>query len=442
MTVNSDSPISSFTADKSSSFSSSALLFQAGLASETFEIVRPSGVLIADYFFLGSLLVLLCSRNRQLLKSRGSGVLFAGGIILCGALLSFVISAPPAAAWGPYIKLLVLFGLIGPLAVVHARNVRANMFSLLNGIAFNCLIAILEAWVSPGIVPALSVGAQFDVYATELGGRVAGLAGHSNFLGLVAALAMLIGIGLFFSEKRTLVRWALLVEVFVCLLGALLSGSRTFVVSLVPGIIAFGMLRSFNRKAVLRVCIGLVGAFVLWASVGYAVPDFAAEYIGRLGATSADDTENYGRLLTAGMALVEISQKPIMGWGVERFGEAGMVYLPADHEFMPAHVSFLHYWYAEGILGALGFAMLFILPVRRMVKALKNNQSVDLANALRIGLSVYLLLFIACNLHPILMNRFLYVPLFLFAGLAANPASAPVPERSDWPAVPLAAEHA
>ena len=96
------------------------------------------------------------------------------------------------------------------------------------------------------------------------------------------------------------------------------------------------------------------------------------------------------------------------------------MFVPEAEDFQGAHVSFLQYWYATGLLGAIGFLALFVIPVRRMVRALKSNSSGHFGNALRLGLSAYALLFIASNLHPILLNRFLYVPLFVFAGLTAH----------------------
>jgi hypothetical protein len=409
----------------------SALLFQIGLASETFEIVRPFGVLIADYFFVGSLLFLICSPKRRLLRSTGSGVLFAAGVILGGGLFSVFTSSNAAAATAPYVKAFILFGLFAPLAVVHSKNIRANLIFLLGGVSINCIVSILSAWVSPDIADALSVNPQMDTYFGQGNGRFAGLAGHPNILGLSAALAVLVGVGLFFGEKKTHVRWMLVLQILVCTLGALLTGSRTFIASLAPGLVVLALSRGLNRGAVLRVCICLIGLLVAWGGVDYFAPDLIENYTARFGVASSGDSENSGRLMTAGMALAEISQKPIAGWGVERFGEAGMLYLPEDEDFMPAHVSFLQYWYAEGIVGGIGFLMLFVLPIRRMLQTLKANSSGTLANALRLGLSAFALLFITSNLHPILFNRFLYMPLFMFAGLAATfPAAITVPEVS------------
>jgi O-antigen ligase len=402
-------------------FLSSAFLFRMGLALETFEIVRPLGVLVADYFFFSSLLLLLCSRERRLLKSKGSGVLAASAVILCGVMLSLIISRSIAnIAAGPEIRIIVLFGLFAPLAVVHSKNIRQNLFFLIGGISINCLIAILTAWVSGDISKALAITPKVDIYAGQDIGRFDGLAGHSNILGFSAALAILVAVGLLLTEKKSHVRWSILLQILLCTVGGLLSGSRTFLVSLIPGLIILLFWRTLNRRVVLRGCIGL---FVVWAGIHYLAPDLLTNYAGRFGATSAEDTENSGRLLTAGMALLEISQKPITGWGVDRFGDAGMMFLPDENDFLPAHVTFLHYWYAEGLLGAVGFLMLFILPAKHMIQILRQKPHDYLAKALRLGICVYLLLFVASNLHPILFNRFLYMPLFLFAGLTAQAPS-------------------
>ena len=399
-------------------FASSALLFRMGLALQTFEVVRPFGILVADYLFFSSLLLLLlCTHRRRLLESKGSGVLIATALVVCGGFLSSVSASGVGAAAGPLMKLFTVFGLFAPLALVHSKNSRENLYFLIGGILANCGVTLLQASIFPRIVDLLSVN-NVTVDTSDIG-RFSGLAGHSNFLGLSAALAVLIGAALWASEKNQYVRWGLSFQVFACTGAALLSGSRTFLVALIPSLIVLMLTQTLYRRVVLRTVVGIV---VLWAGINYVVPELLSEYTSRFSATNADDSENYSRLLTAGVAVAEISQKPILGWGADRFGEAGMMFIPEAGDFIGAHVTFLQYWYATGLLGAIGFLALFAIPVRRMIRALKSNSSVDLGNALRLGLSAYALLFISSNLHPILFNRFLYVPLFMFAGLTAQAA--------------------
>lgn len=400
-------------------FPCSAFIFRAGLATMTFDQLRPLGVLAADYFFVSSLLLLLCSRDRRLLKSRGLGVLAAGAVILCGALLSGV-NATTA-------QMFVLFGVFAPLAVVHATNARKNMLFLVGGVFVSCASAILAAWVSPSIATVLTINPKWPTDSYDFNGRFAGLAGHPMILGLSAALAVLIAVGLLSFEKKPYVRWALYLNILVCTVGALLSGSRIFLASLIPGLLILALWPPLNRRKVARLCICLISLLVAWASISYLASELTASYTARLSKSNADDPETSGRLLMATVALAEISQKPILGWGMDHFGEAGTVYLPQDGQFMSAHVNFLQYWYAMGILGAIGFVMLFALPVRHMLQALKKHPPDNLAEVLKVGISVYLLLFIGSNLQAILLNRFFYMPLFLFAGLAA---SIPDPSRA------------
>ena len=100
----------------------------------TFDQIRPLRVLAADHFFVASLLLLLWSEDRRLLKSRGSGVLAAVAVILCGTLLSGVNAIS--------VQIFVLFGLFAPLAIAHAKDVRKNMLFLVGGIFVSCATAI------------------------------------------------------------------------------------------------------------------------------------------------------------------------------------------------------------------------------------------------------------------------------------------------------------
>jgi len=399
-------------------FLASGFLFRLGLVFETFEDVRPLGIQIADYFFFASLLLFFCVPKKRLLESTGSGVLLSGALILAGSILSLTSGSNLSDAAGMLARIFILFVLFAPLSVVHSASIRKNMIYLLAGIFANCVIVLLQASVFPGIVDVLTVNPTGSVsdWGQDVG-RFAGLAGHPNILGLSVALGVLIGIGMLLSEREGYVRWVLIFEVAVCTLAAILSGSRTFFVSLVSGLIALALVQKLNRRLIMN-C--LVAIFVLWGSVSYFAPEMLSQYGNRLSATEANDTENYGRLLTAAAAVAEISQKPIAGWGVEHFGEAGMTFFAEDNGFLGAHVSFLQYWYAVGVLGALGFLTLYVIPIMRMLRALKRKRSADSANALRLGLSVYASLFVGANLHPILFNRFLFVPLFIFGGFAAH----------------------
>src|SRR5450631_13509 len=226
-------------------FLCSAFMFHMGVALVTFEEVRPLGIMLSDYCFLFSLILIPKSR---LFKLPGSGVLLAGSLILLGALLSLHYGWGLQDAAGSFARLFMLFGLIAPLALSHSKEIYKNVLFLAGGIFVNCVITLLQASLFPGIVDALSINPpQPDVGFT---GRYQGLTEFPVTLGLSAALAVLIGIGLFSLEKSRLVRWCLAVLVLVCSVAALLSGSRTFFASLIPGLVVFAIFQKQRRRGV------------------------------------------------------------------------------------------------------------------------------------------------------------------------------------------------
>jgi O-antigen ligase len=390
-------------------FHCSALMFQIGLALVTFEQVRPLTIMLSDYCFLFSLIFIPKSR---LFKSTGSGILLAGVLILSGALLSLHDVSNWADAEGSLIKLFVLFALIAPLALSHSKNIYRNMFFLAGGIFVNCVITLLQATVFPGIVDALSIAPpQPDVGFT---GRYQGLTEFPVTLGLSAALAVLIGIGLFPREKSKLARWFLVVLFLVCSVAALLSGSRTFLASLIPGIIVFVLLQKERHLGVVYAGVTLV---VLWGAVTYVAPGVVSEYSQRLDTVGLVD---YGRLATAAQAVMEISEKPILGWGVDHFDSGGVVVIPETGEIAGAHNTFLRYWYAEGLLGACGFLALFFIPTRRTLDITRGDASAQSKQAVPLILACYVFFFIVFNLGPYLYNRYLYVPLFVLGGFSLH----------------------
>src|SRR5258708_10780719 len=190
-------------------FVRSALLFRLGLALVTFEQIRPYGVMPSDFCFFLSLLFLKFRPKVRLLKSTGSGVLMAGALILSGALLSLHDASKLNNAMAPLTRLFILFVLFGSLAVIHSENIRKNLLFLIGGIALNCAITLLQAWVFPGIVDMLSIN-PVAPDTSEIG-RFQGLTAHTVTLGLSAALAVLIAVGLISSEKSRPVRGGLLI---------------------------------------------------------------------------------------------------------------------------------------------------------------------------------------------------------------------------------------
>ena len=392
-------------------FLCSGFFFRLGLALVTFEQVRPLGLMLSDYCF-GLALIFL--PKARLFKLRGSGILLAASLVLLGALMSLHSAASFTDAFGALTKPIVLFGLIGPLALCHSKPIYKNMEFIFGGIFVNCLITLIQAWVYPGIVDLLSINPpQPDV---GFSGRFQGMTEFPVTLGLSAALAVLIGIGLFYRARTSYARFGLVAVMLICSIAALLSGSRTFLASLIPAVLVFVLSQKQRRRGVILAVAGLT---VLWGAIIYLAPGVVTQYSDRLGSVGLVD---YGRLATAAQAAMEISEKPILGWGVDHFDEGGVLTIPETGEIASAHNTFLRYWYAAGLLGAIGFLTLFVAPARRMVQILKEKPFDKCAGAVRLVLACYVFFFIVSNLGPYFYNRYLYVPMFVFAGFAARVA--------------------
>jgi len=307
----------------------------------------------------------------------------------------------------------MLFGLIAPLALSHSKDIYKNISFIVGGIFVNCVITLIQAWVFPGIVDVLSINPpQPDV---GFSGRFQGLTEFPVTLGLSAALGVLLGIGLFSLARSGLVRWGLAALILVCTVAGLLSGSRTFIASLIPSIMVFALYQKQRRRGVVYATAALI---VLGGAVSYLAPGVVSEYSDRLGTMGLVD---YGRLASSAQAVMEISEKPILGWGVDHFvDEGGVLVLPETGEVTSAHNTFLRYWYAAGLLGAIGFLALFAIPTRRMLRVLREKAPDRSRDVLRLILACYLFFFIVSNLGPYFYNRYLYVPVFVFAGFVAQ----------------------
>jgi len=399
---------------QSGAFLFSAYMFRIGLALVTFEQVRPFGIMLSDYCFFLSLLVILPSVKSQFWKSTGTGVLLGGTLILFGALLSLVNESDRSGSVVPLTKLFILYGLLAPLAILHSKDVRRNMLYLVAGIFVNCAITILQASVFPEIVDVLSINPLTPDESEIL--RYQGLTQFPVTLGLSAALAVLIGIGLMLFENSRYVRWSLAFLTLICAGAALLSGSRIVLAALIPGLLVLALLLKQRRRMVVR---GLITVCIITGGIAYLLPNVLEQFSNRLEDVGLVD---YGRLIVAAQALLEIAQKPIFGWGVNHFSEAGLTLFPGMYGNEPqgAHVTLLQYWYGAGLLGATGFLALFAVPVRRMVQALRKKLPADSSNAVRLILACYVSIFIIFNLGPYFFNRYLYMPMFAFAGFIAG----------------------
>jgi O-antigen ligase len=397
-------------------FLASAFLFRISLALVTFEQIRPFfDVQLSDYCVFTSLILFLFAPKDRLFGRAGSIFPLGGMLILVGCLLSLVNASSFHDTIAPFIRLFMLFALFAPLAIFHSKDVRKNMLFLLFGIFINSVVTLLQASIFPGIADVLSINpTRPDI--SDIG-RFQGLTSHPNIIGLSAALGVLIGIGLFSFDDNKRIRGKVLVSVVVCAFAALLSGSRTVFVCLIPALLVLLLFQNRKRKAAVRI---LVVVALVSGVIAYFAPGVVEQFSKRIDSSGLEVDSDYGRLWSAVYAVVEISQKPILGWGIDHLDDAGLVEVPWTGELVGVHNTFLKFWHGAGLLGAIGFILLFASPVRQIRAILKQPLPEQTHNYLRLSLACYVLLFIVSNLGPFDYNRFLYMPLFILAGFASE----------------------
>jgi O-antigen ligase len=397
-------------------FYCSAFLFHLGLALLTFEQIRPAfDIQISDYCFFLSLLFLIFQPDSFSLETQQKKLLIPGWIILVGSLASLLVGSSLSGAMAPLARFVVLFGLFAPLSIVHSKNIRKNVLFVLGGIFVNCVITVLQGTMFPGVADVLSINPTKPDISDV--GRFQGLTSHPNIIGLSAGLAILIGLGFLSFEEYKHLRGRLIVVVVVCSLAALLSGSRAVFVALLPGLLVLAIAQRQRLQTIIRM---LLAVAVVWGVTTYVAPSVLSQFSSRLDPSGVDLSSDYGRLWSAVYAVAEIAQKPILGWGIDHFNEAGLTEVPWTGEIVGVHNTFLKYWHGAGIVGAIGFVALFVAPARLMWKRMKKSSSQKVVHVLALGLGCSVYLFIVSNLGPFDYNRFLYIPLFVFGGFAAR----------------------
>src|SRR5262249_45790200 len=314
-------------------FLPSAFLFRMGLLLITFEQVRPFfGMQVSDYCFFLSLFLLLPQPGLLRLSATQTRLLLGCWVILIGSVLSLVNASSLGDAAGPLMRFFVLFALFAPLSMIHAKEMRRNCLYLLAGIFANSVITLLQATIFPTIADVLSINpTRPDI--SDIG-RFQGLTSHPNIIGLCAGFAGLIGIGLLFSDGNRHLRVRLTIAVIICSLAGLLSGSRAVLVSLIPGLLVLALVQKQRHRLGIRIAIA---AAIVWGLATYMVPSVVSQFGERLDASGSDIYSDYGRLWSAVYAVVEITQKPIIGWGIDHLDDAGLVEVPWTGEVVGAH---------------------------------------------------------------------------------------------------------
>ncbi|MFD3448518.1 O-antigen ligase family protein [Microbacteriaceae bacterium 4G12] len=196
------------------------------------------------------------------------------------------------------------------------------------------------------------------------GGRIQGIVGNANLLGMVALLGLIVfGVRLAAMEHRRRRDWAWVLVAVATL--ALTKSSTVLVATAVTGLVL--VLALVARRLTPRGRIGLLAGIAVSALVsGAAVASFAPRVIGVFG-KGCDLT---GRTdIWAGVIDLAV-QRPVLGWGwssywapwVEPF--SGLA-VRNGVEYLQAHNAYLDVWFQLGIVGAVLFVCLVVSTVAR-----------------------------------------------------------------------------
>jgi O-antigen ligase len=232
------------------------------------------------------------------------------------------------------------------------------------------LALVLWALVIGGAVtsaPAL-LGIQTSTAAFEYGRRASGLAGQENLLGFDMAVCVPLGVALFFAARSLLARTVLLGLTTACLVGLLLSLSRSAMVS---GAVmaAFWIWRS-GRIENLRY---LLPAVAVVAGVLLFSPESVVRRLETMIDPSqrAADRSIQSRFVQYQWAAKAFASNPAVGIGVQRFvpwvreqpGGSTM-----HHEI---HNAYLAVAARQGLLGAIPFLAILLMTWTQYARAIR-----------------------------------------------------------------------
>lgn len=247
---------------------------------------------------------------------------------------------------------------------------------------------VLLALLSVSLV-MVGLGIEKSIYRdglerlTIFGGQmVQGIFSHKNFLGVYAAL----GLVLTLAALRGPLRWG---GSALCVWGVLVSGAATGLAALVAGLVALGLIRAGNTQSRRLVIFGpVLAAFAIVATVAFLSQ---ADILATLGR----DDNLTGRTDLWAWAIWFFEQKPLIGWGYGGiFAENGPG--PSDIFYDGGYVApHFHSGYLQVLAetGAIGFVATIAFCLGALITLARRGQAGLLA-----GLVLLLAVMPAINL--------------------------------------------
>lgn len=362
------------------------------------------------------LLVLLAAVTASMVDVRVTSWLQVADVALLAAFVLLVLSGAPVrlAGYGVPVLALALIaagGLAGSVDQDNESLVNLGKFMLAAGTP---LVVLATLRPGPLTIRRLTFGYVFGVlvsgvvgvvFGESLGGRLEGLSGHPNHLGLAAAIALPMSIALAINVPSGAARVGRIAMAGGVGLIIVLAGSRAAGLAAVTGVVAVVVKMGSVRAARLVIGAAVIGTVLTWSGV---VDIGDQSLIARVTNGELTAESNASRAVRVEDAWERIDAAPILGSG---FADARV-----------AHSAPLQLWQGAGLLGLVSFAMLAAMAAVRWRRTPR-------AAILGVGMwAGYLGYVVSTPVGNQLWDRYIWIPLAI--ALAASRGLVDAPQIS------------
>ncbi len=374
----------------------STFFFLAGTLLLAFNLIRPFGVAISDWFYFLALIFAVLetftidNSNRSCwFNNRFLGPAW---LILLGSILSLYHSKfIPIAIVEIVQQLYVITFFVSMISImIHRKKMEAIVIAFIGSGLIAASIAMFDYFTGAEIGPILS--GTIDM---QLWGRYAGPLGHPNKLGYFLAITSTLSLSRLMAslsnevKRRLRLVWAVIY--IVQLFGLYLTGSMTaYLGVLLSNIILIFSSKIFARKTMIFAYLVLLfGASILYLrgvlGVTYelnssAIQEISAATIERVRTKTAE-----ARLLIYDEAISYIFRNPIIGAGMDQNSTSG-IELTRRELSGSIHNIFLQVWYTGGIVSLIGWSIVLFYAGWNALRYLFFSTS-EITSYLALGLA-------------------------------------------------------
>lgn len=231
----------------------------------------------------------------------------------------------------------------------------------------------------------IAYGILNAVFLGDTSRRAFGITGNPNSLGIWSNISFLSALAFFVSTQKKWIKASMLLAMGAAIMTAVLSGSRTYTVTIVMNLFVAVLLFQKEMPPIWKILGAIV--ILLW------IPS-AMNLISKLPGIQRlqEDGLTRGELWKEGIALWE--QKPVLGWG---YGVSTMLNTPEYikglselYDGLSFHNSYLVVLIEIGIIGILFIVLLIGQQIMHLVKAFLKERDRRLAVVVMIMITMVL----------------------------------------------------